>query len=118
MYETPKGDEHKGDALLSRHLCDMGDTRRRCTSPSTLGGLPKILPVTFVMTFAGSNPGNGTRAHIRTKNRTTCDLRHERSRKKKIFFKIFIHTENIYFNTQKNNAHDLCIDIGDGLRLP
>ena len=27
-------------------------------------------------------------------------------------------TENIYFNTQKNDAHHLCVDIGDGLRQP
>jgi len=67
----------------------------------------------------GSNPGNGrkNRKHIRAKKRGTCDLRRERGGKKKIFF-IFIHTKNIYFNTQKNDTRQLFVDIGDGLRLP
>ena len=30
----------------------------------------------------------------------------------------FIHAANIYFSTQKNDARHLCVDIGDGLRIP
>jgi hypothetical protein len=37
---------------------------------------------------------------------------------KKEFFFIFIHAVNIYFNMQKNDARHLCVDIGDGLRIP
>ena len=65
----------------------------------------------------GSNPGNIekiARAHTREKNHETC----ERAGKKKIFFWIFIHAANIYFSTQKNDARHLCVDIGDGLRIP
>ena len=64
----------------------------------------------------GSNPGNSeknrTRAYSRKKS---CDLRHERGGKKNFF--IFVHIENIYLNTQKNDAPHLCVDIDDGLRL-
>ena len=35
-----------------------------------------------------------------------------------IYFLIFIHAANIYFNMQKNDTGHLCVDIDDGLRIP
>jgi len=36
----------------------------------------------------------------------------------KEFFFIFIYAANIYFSTQKDDVRHLCVDIGDGLRIP
>ena len=57
---------------------------------------------------AGLNPSNGR------KNRATWGASAVGKRK---HFLIFIHTENIYFNIQKNDVRHLCVDIGDMLRL-
>ena len=58
----------------------------------------------------GSNPSNDGKiacAHIRAKKIPRL-----------IFILIFIHTANIYFSTQKNDARHLYVDIGDGLKIP
>ena len=60
-----------------------------------------------------SNPSsarkNCTRAYSRKKNHAWD---------KENIFLIFISAANIYFSTQKNDARHLCVDIGDGLRIP
>ena len=37
---------------------------------------------------------------------------------KENIFLIFIYAANIYFSTQKDDVRHLCVDIGDGLRIP
>ena len=68
-----------------------------------------------------SNPSNAeknrTRAYSRKKS---LDLRlatRARCEKENIFL-IFIPAANIYFSMLKNDARHLCVDIGDGLRIP
>jgi len=57
-----------------------------------------------------SNPSNAG------KNRATCDA--SAVEKRNFNFFIFIHIANIYFTMQKNDIRHLCVDIGDGLRIP
>ena len=65
----------------------------------------------------GSNPGNGGKSRMCAYSckkiaRLRCALGKEN------IVLIFIHSGNIYFNTQKNDARHLCVDINAGLRLP
>ena len=64
--------------------------------------------------IVGSNPGNGKKSHARIFAQKIAQARWE----KENIFLIFIHAANIYFNTQKNGVRHLCVDIGDGLRIP
>jgi len=55
----------------------------------------------------GLNPSNAG------KNRTRAYSR-KKSRDLRLLFPLQI----FYFSTQKNDARHLCVDIGDGLRIP